>query len=68
MTGLPETKYMRIFLIQEIDHTRRLQRDRSLRAEGGGRGCLCCPAAPSSETGVIAGLVGIVEHIVVNKR
>ena len=59
MAGLPETKYMRIFPIQEIDQTRRLQRDRSLvlavqpyktkggREVEGKRGWLTLPCTPA---------------------
>ena len=103
MTGLPETKYIRIFPIQEIDQTRRLRRDWSLglnprhpwwkvSARTMRRLRRCCDAPqttalsaaviqPSVDLGGFAfavqphrevtpesGLVGIVEHIVVNKK
>ena len=58
MAGLHETKYMRIFPIQEIDQTRRLRR----------RGGFAFAVQPHREVRPESGLVGIVEHIEVNKR
>ena len=50
MAGLPETKYMRIFPIQDW------------------RGGFAFAVQPHREVRPESGLVGIVEHIVVNKR
>ena len=55
MTGLPGTKYMRIFPIQEIDQTLE------------GRGVFAFAVQPHREVRPESGLVGIAEHIV-NKR
>ena len=63
MAGLLGTKYMRIFPIQETEQTRRLQRDRS-SAEGG----FAFAFQLHREVRPESGLVGIVEHIQVNKR
>ena len=68
MTGLPEKRYMRIFPIQEIGQTRRLQRDPITGFNPVGDGGFACAVQLHREVRPESGLVGIVEHIQVNKR